>query len=337
MEHFSASTFHNISKLIQTAYCHYRRSQKSGLLQVPGRAISDNEKTDLWRMYDEIEGHCKEIRLLASVQCAKRLKQEFANSAVDADGKILVYPVQAAIDASHAAYRIEELDNRIIEEMQTKLFLHILPHRLKFFTDIERMYPGEMEQLASLLGEEVYGLSKQLSNFQNASFDLFEAGNCFACERYTACVHHLSKVVEFGLGGSSGPRWRGRKRPAKLEYRTQRRTRQPAQQSWKLRRIISKAERTVFLGGHRLTQEFQRRVAQPRITHPPGATKRNRRRIYLLSPSQLSGTSIFGSRKSLMERPADPFLPRHGSSSVLLDVKGYLPAARSLGRGRARR
>ncbi len=199
MEHFSASTFHNISKLIQTAYCHYRRSQKSGLLQVPGRAISDNEKTDLWRMYDEIEGHCKEIRLLASVQCAKRLKQEFANSAVDADGKILVYPVQAAIDASHAAYRIEELDNRIIEEMQTRLFLQILPHRLKFFTDIERMYPGEMEQLASLLGEEVYGLSKQLSNFQNTSFDLFEAGNCFACERYTACVHHLSKVVEFGL------------------------------------------------------------------------------------------------------------------------------------------
>jgi hypothetical protein len=52
--------------------------------------------------------------------------------------------------------RIEELDNHIAEELQTKLFLQIRPNRLKFFTDMERMYAAEMEQLDPLMGEEVH-------------------------------------------------------------------------------------------------------------------------------------------------------------------------------------
>ena len=33
----------------------------------------------------------------------------------------------------------------------------------------------------------------------SARFDIGEAGNCFALERYTACVFHLMRTMEIGL------------------------------------------------------------------------------------------------------------------------------------------
>ena len=36
-------------------------------------------------------------------------------------------------------------------------------------------------------------------HFKGASFDIKEAGSCYAVGRYTACVFHLMRVAEYGL------------------------------------------------------------------------------------------------------------------------------------------
>src|SRR5207253_1328337 len=44
-----------------------------------------------------------------------------------------------------------------------------------------------------LFGQEVY------DNFPSTRNDVAEAGNCFAVNRYTACVFHCMRVLEKGL------------------------------------------------------------------------------------------------------------------------------------------
>jgi hypothetical protein len=51
----------------------------------------------------------------------------------------------------------------------------------------------ELFQKDDLFGEQVG------ERFKGASFDIKEAGTCFALRRYTACVYHLMRVAEAGL------------------------------------------------------------------------------------------------------------------------------------------
>ncbi len=83
--------------------------------------------------------------------------------------------------------RVEMIERAFRIELASRLFIFILPHRTPYFSD---------EQTT---GSEVGSLEGALENFQSARFDLYEAGVCFATGRFTACAHHLSKVVEFGL------------------------------------------------------------------------------------------------------------------------------------------
>ena len=86
-------------------------------------------------------------------------------------------------------------------ELEARLFVFIEPDRAAYFSD------------ALAVGGEIMDLESSLSLHRSpsAGFDLREAGNCFASGCYTACVHHLSKIVEFGLfafatfGGASDP------------------------------------------------------------------------------------------------------------------------------------
>ncbi|HEV2381759.1 MAG TPA: hypothetical protein VG206_18475, partial [Terriglobia bacterium] len=86
-----------------------------------------------------------------------------------------------------AAIKIKCIKDAFESELQSKLFLFIFPHHAPYFSD-------DLET-----GREVSTLLEALSKFTKASRDAMEAGNCFAFERFTACVHHLSKVVEYGL------------------------------------------------------------------------------------------------------------------------------------------
>lgn len=72
-----------------------------------------------------------------------------------------------------------------IAEASSILFLSFSPTRAKFFVG--------NDPTAAPFGESV------LEAFPSAALDMREASNCYALERWFACVFHLMRVLEFGL------------------------------------------------------------------------------------------------------------------------------------------
>jgi hypothetical protein len=77
-------------------------------------------------------------------------------------------------------------------ELESAHFMLVLPHRTPYWT-------SSAIDVNSIIGSEIDYLLKNLANFQDAQYDAREAGNCFAFERFTACVYHLMRVAEHGL------------------------------------------------------------------------------------------------------------------------------------------
>jgi hypothetical protein len=77
---------------------------------------------------------------------------------------------------------ISVLNGRIFDELNTRLFFIISPEEA-------RLYNPE----GTIYGKEI------ADKFPNMVEDIVEAGNCFACNRYTACVFHLMRIMERGV------------------------------------------------------------------------------------------------------------------------------------------
>jgi hypothetical protein len=69
-------------------------------------------------------------------------------------------------------------------ELQTKVFCLILPHRVPYLPK------------AGGIGDSLLGT---LVSFPDAQYDAWEAGSCFGCTRFSACIYHLMRVAEHGL------------------------------------------------------------------------------------------------------------------------------------------
>ncbi len=76
---------------------------------------------------------------------------------------------------------IDFFSKAINAELKSKMLFFILAHRVPY-------YKGE-----NLLNEQT------LIAFPSVKWDMEEAGKCFATERFTAAVHHLMRVAEYGL------------------------------------------------------------------------------------------------------------------------------------------
>ncbi len=74
-----------------------------------------------------------------------------------------------------------ELQRSIERELRANIFLHVDGKRREY-----------------LEGKDLFGENVSAA-FPSASYDIEEAGKCFALCRYTACVFHLMRVLEIGL------------------------------------------------------------------------------------------------------------------------------------------
>jgi hypothetical protein len=88
--------------------------------------------------------------------------------------------------SSRPSYRLFSENINVIretlnDELDTKLFLHVLPDNAPFYVNPTSNWDRVIEQ------------------FPTASLDIEEASKCFALERYTASVYHLMRVAEFAL------------------------------------------------------------------------------------------------------------------------------------------
>jgi len=87
---------------------------------------------------------------------------------------------KATAEDLHAGYL--QLTNSLMLELEDR----------KFYGPLRRLEP--YYEQAKLFGDEVF------TNFPSANEDITEAGTCLALDRATACVMHLMRVVEAGLG-----------------------------------------------------------------------------------------------------------------------------------------
>ena len=77
--------------------------------------------------------------------------------------------------------RIEELEKLLSNELDTAVFFHVPPLKKRFYE-----------------AQDLFGVAVTAA-FPSATFEIKEAGNCYALSRNTACVFHLMRVLELGL------------------------------------------------------------------------------------------------------------------------------------------
>jgi hypothetical protein len=109
---------------------------------------------------------CKEMDLDLSVMLLEQIKEDLSS-------RIFTY--------DNFANLLKELSRRVKDEMTRNLYLVIPRRNVEYY------------QKQNPFGDDV------ANNFQSASYDISEAGKCFAIDRDTASVLHLMRVLEIGL------------------------------------------------------------------------------------------------------------------------------------------
>lgn len=77
--------------------------------------------------------------------------------------------------------QIEELQERIHDELNSQLFIYILPKQAKYYENPQKDW------------EEI------VSRFPDTLDDIEEAHKCFALDRFPAAVFHSTQIIEVGL------------------------------------------------------------------------------------------------------------------------------------------
>jgi len=77
-----------------------------------------------------------------------------------------------------ARWQIENITNRIIDELKKQSFLHVKPEKVEFYDKSE------------LFGSDVG------KKFGKVNGEITSAGTCYALDQHTACVFHLMRVME---------------------------------------------------------------------------------------------------------------------------------------------
>jgi hypothetical protein len=140
----------------------------------PNAAPTDEQLLSVLGHLQSLQDTCSKMQLHVSARSMARTILEFKNKR----------PTMGL-----ARQRYLEWYSCFESEVGGQIYLLVLPHRagyLSFAAD-------------DLEGFEISKLVDGLNDYPNALYDAREAGNCFALERFTACVYHLMRVAEFGL------------------------------------------------------------------------------------------------------------------------------------------
>jgi hypothetical protein len=88
------------------------------------------------------------------------------------------------------AIYLDQIKDRLVDELSTKLFFQI-PHSRK------KAFEKPTDQWETII-----------ERFPETVQDIEESGRCFALSRYAACVFHCIQVVEVGLIELGHANWR---------------------------------------------------------------------------------------------------------------------------------
>jgi len=131
-----------------------------------GQALRKRDTRDSLNSLLESRAECEQIGL---------------NLSIIALDRIVVALKEAKTDWATINQSADELHERIQDELDTILFMHIPTERAEFYRAPFKRW-----------GDAINRFPKTLN-------DVEEAGKCLACARGTACVFHLMRIMETAL------------------------------------------------------------------------------------------------------------------------------------------
>ena len=150
-------------------------------------ASIEGEKSKLTDPLDRIMRGCVTLHLDMSASYADELIKR-VNETIPLMSQLSRLTEGRKVATEHDLLKPDEftreisiLRKRIDDELKNRQFLTIEPSKSRYY------------RCRYLFGEEVS------RNFPSSDGDIEEAGNCFALDRYTACVFHLMRVMEVAL------------------------------------------------------------------------------------------------------------------------------------------
>jgi hypothetical protein len=160
----------------------------------PPTLLLDTPKAEIVASLERIHALCVSLYLVQSAKYASRLLAEIKGKQLVGDA---VEEMNRQIDAGNFDHIKGAMDNvlapkdleqkvlllreRIDDELSSVNFLVIEPTHRQMFED-----------------DDQFGPAVKLA-FPDTTWDIREAKQCFALERYTACGYHLMRVLDHGL------------------------------------------------------------------------------------------------------------------------------------------
>ena len=175
MEKFSALKFYHMAVLLEKLKNQY---------SVAAKKISDDFSIDedlrklVGKLLNSIKLECLELSLSNSAEVICEFQHDLVSWKIGLLANMTVGQMKS---------RLDEINRAIKREMKLHLFMYIPVEKVKYY-DSYRKTRGVGQ--AYLFGDSVN------NKLPDASFDIEEAGNCFATNRYTACVFHLMRAME---------------------------------------------------------------------------------------------------------------------------------------------
>ena len=133
-------------------------------------------------MLSTLQMHCEALNLSVTEQLLAGIAKDLEH---------------VTITRELVAARLAELNRCFVSELKSKTFFYIPSEKAKYYSDLLVELPAPFQKPkipAPPLGTEAP------KAFPSIAYDAKEAGNCFALGRNTACVFHLMRVLEIGLG-----------------------------------------------------------------------------------------------------------------------------------------
>ena len=123
----------------------------------------------------------EEVAVVAGI--VKKLAERMELPLVPLEAQGLINALERRVSETKARADTAHLAKTLMRLLSGYEFLYISASKAKYYTaDID----------------EVFG-SDVVRKLEGSNFDMVEASKCFALDRFTACVHHLMKIVERSL------------------------------------------------------------------------------------------------------------------------------------------
>lgn len=133
-----------------------------------GEGLGDSHVPRLGGMLGELVRECEKLDLPMTLAQLERIKDSLA------DGSFGTF--------AHMNQQLQELMNRMWDELDLSIFYQIEPSKSKYY-----------EQPEAKVGPEIS------ESFPSATIELIDASKCYGVGRNTACVFHLMRGLEVGL------------------------------------------------------------------------------------------------------------------------------------------